>query len=396
MNENTKKDLELYIHIPFCVRKCNYCDFLSFESDEEARRNYVRALCNEIEFYGQNIPEEYEISTIFVGGGTPSILETPLMTEVFEKIYNTFSIKKDAEITIECNPGTVGSEKLAVYKQLGVNRISFGLQSANNDELKLLGRIHTFENFISSYESALKIGIDNINIDVMYGLPKQTIKNLRYTFFKVLMLKPKHISCYSLIIEEGTKFYSTYKEESLRQRQGLNTFILPTEDLLVEMTSFINAILKERSIYQYEISNYARRGYECKHNIGYWKRVPYIGLGLGASSLFEGSRFKNVTSMRDYISAWSNANVDIKTLYSEVENLSRDEQMSEFMILGMRMNQGVNKADFYNCFNANLDVIFEKELQSLVNQGLVVGDYEGYKPTRRGLELQNVIAEMFI
>lgn len=396
MIENKNKDLQLYIHIPFCVKKCDYCDFLSFESNEDIRKEYVRALINEIHFYGTKLGRSYEISSIFVGGGTPSILEASLLSDIFEEIHNSFSVKKDAEVTIECNPGTVGLEKLSIYKFIGVNRLSFGLQSANDDELKMLGRIHTYEKFVNSYESALKLGIDNINVDVMYGLPKQNISNVKNTLSKVLSLRPNHISCYSLIVEENTKFFRQYKEEAIRQKKGLKTYILPGEDELVQMSDFISAMLRERGLHQYEISNYARKGCECKHNIGYWTRKSYLGVGLGASSLVEDSRFKNVSKMRRYITEWTKTEIDISSIYESVDNLSKEDMMSEYMILGLRMNRGIKRLDFYNAFKISLDDKYAHEIHDLSNVGLIACDEERIYPTKRGMDLQNIVASKFV
>lgn len=387
------KEIELYIHIPFCVKKCDYCDFLSFPSNPETREYYVNALCSEIELKAKKLSDR-KVTSIYIGGGTPSTLESKLIIKIMNTLDNTFSISRDAEVTIEYNPGTVSKDSLSVYKSYGINRLSIGLQSANDEELKTLGRIHDYDSFVRTLDSLMKAGFTNYNVDIMYGLPNQTLDSLSKTLKAVTMFRPKHISAYSLIIEEDTAFYDRYKDDYLNQCLAKKTKYLPEENVLCEMTDYVNAFLKGRGYEQYEVSNYARAGYECRHNIGYWKRTPYIGFGLGAASLYEEVRYKNITNLDTYIKNYSLANPAIE--YEEQETLSAKESMSEFMILGLRMNEGVSFDDFYNAYRMSLENVYGSQIESLINQELLINDGNRIKPTRRGLELQNTIAREFI
>ena len=299
--------MELYIHIPFCIRKCNYCDFLSFPAGEETIEKYCQALCEEIRRTGEAVcgPESCThdahratdnasadgISTIFVGGGTPSVLSPMQIRRLFACLRQNFSIRPDAEISMEANPGTLDGEKLSACMEAGVNRLSIGLQSADDGLLRTLGRIHTWEQFQENYAAARRAGFTNINIDLMSALPGQSLDNYVDTLEKVTALEPEHISSYSLILEEGTPFFAS--EEIRRQ--------LPDEGVDREMYEKTKAILHERGYERYEISNYAKEGFACRHNLGYWDGVPYLGLGLGASSYYNGARFANETSMEKYL-----------------------------------------------------------------------------------------------
>ena len=287
----SKTDLELYIHIPFCIRKCNYCDFLSFPSNEAEREIYVQSLINEIEQTGKLLDKDvYAVRSIFVGGGTPSLLSGEQMDRILRVVREGFAVKDGAEITMEANPGTLTEVNVFSYKKAGVNRLSMGLQSADDACLHLLGRIHTWEEFLKSYELARKAGFENINIDLMSGLPGQTIEIYKKTLGKVMALRPEHISAYSLILEEGTPF----GESKEIQKK------IPDEETDREMYQLTKDILLENGYERYEISNYAIKGKECIHNLGYWSGTPYLGFGLGASSYFEGTRFSNEKNLEKY------------------------------------------------------------------------------------------------
>ena len=288
----SNNNLELYIHTPFCVKKCAYCDFLSFPADTNTQIQYVHALLNEIRFYGERMGD-YQVSTIYIGGGTPSWLEPELLVAIMDQVYKSFRVREDAEVSIECNPGTVTTAKLEAYRRAGINRLSIGLQSANNEELKMLGRIHTYEQFLKTYELARNAGYTNINVDLMSGLPHQSAESFADTLQKVIRLKPEHISAYSLIIEKGTPFYEKYKFDMVRQEAGMKTELLPTEDDVYKMLKLTQLVLAKAGYDRYEISNYAKPGYECRHNIGYWTRENYLGLGLGAASLVDNVRYSN-------------------------------------------------------------------------------------------------------
>ena len=295
-----KKELEIYIHIPFCVRKCAYCDFLSGPAAPEEQKAYVQALIKEIRA-AACYRSRYEVTTIFFGGGTPSLLAGEQLDEIMRTIKESFPIREDAEITMEMNPGTANREKLKAYRQAGINRLSIGLQSANNQELKILGRIHTFETFLETYQMAREEGFDNINVDLMSALPGQTETSYEETVQKVLTLAPEHISSYSLIIEEGTPFFEWYgKGETGNMPE------LPDEDTERCMYRRTKELLEEAGYYRYEVSNYALPGKECRHNIGYWERKDYLGFGIGAASLLEENRFSNVRDRSVYVQALSN------------------------------------------------------------------------------------------
>lgn len=390
---NNMRELELYIHIPFCAKKCNYCDFLSFATTEDVHVDYINALCSEIEYKGQ-FYEDYEVTSIYFGGGTPSFIKTSLVVKLYDKLESTFTISPEAEVTIECNPGTVNRDKLSVYKTLGINRLSFGVQSTNDDELKLLGRIHDFRSFLESLDAAGRVGFNNISADIMYGLPGQNLATLKKTLSDVAMFNLKHISVYSLIIEENTPFYEQYHDDYITQIQGNLTSFLPNEDELIEMTDYVGAYLNNRGYKQYEISNYAKKGCECRHNIGYWQRKEYLGIGLGAASLISDTRYKNVSDMGKYIKNWMLDNPICE--YDEMDKLTRDDCMAEFMMLGLRMTDGVYATYFYNAFGVSMGNVYGDAIDSLVSQGLVVNDGGHVYPTASGIRLQNVIAREFV
>lgn len=292
-----KKELELYIHIPFCVKKCAYCDFLSGPQDKETIEQYVVSLLNEIHAHGSNVDlvASYEVTTIFFGGGTPSILEESQIKQVMEALYDVFQIKQDAEITIEANPGTVTREKLDTYRACGINRISFGLQSASNEELKLLGRIHTYEDFLESFYLARDCGFYNINVDLISAIPKQTLVSWEETLQNVINLNPEHISAYSLIVEDGTPFAKVYGEGCPGEKD------LPNEEEERKIYYRTDELLKAAGYHRYEISNYAKEGKECRHNLGYWERKEYLGIGLGSASLINNVRYSNTSDLARYI-----------------------------------------------------------------------------------------------
>ncbi len=342
-----KKELELYLHIPFCVSKCKYCDFLSAPSGEEQRQIYVERLCRRIRYWSDVIHNYgYEIVSIFVGGGTPSILTEVQITQVFEAVHESFPIREDAEITLEMNPGTDVKDKLPVYRELGINRLSMGLQSADNEELKCLGRIHTYEDFRQVYQWAREAGFTNINVDLMSAIPGQTLESYEDTLRKVADLEPEHISAYSLIIEEGTPFYERYGE-------GRHAEELPDEDTERQMYVRTGEILEDYGYHRYEISNYAKDGYECRHNLGYWDRKEYLGLGAGASSLMDHIRWKEP----DHIGPSTGLVLEER---EDFTRLRRKDEMEEFMFLGLRKINGVSEYDFYKSFRVSMDEIIKK------------------------------------
>ena len=387
-----KKELELYIHIPFCVKKCDYCDFLSFSADEQTQRSYVAALQKELVFYGAKYKGR-RITTIFIGGGTPSWLREESMQAVMETVYQNFAVDGDAEITIECNPGTVTEHKFEVYRKIGINRLSIGLQSAHNDELKILGRIHTYEQFLKTYDMARKHGFTNINIDLMSSLPGQTPDIFCDSLHRVLQLKPEHISAYSLIIEKGTPFYDLYKFDAVRQEAGMQTESLPTEEEEYQTTKMTQHILKEAGYHWYEVSNFAKPGYECRHNIGYWKRTEYLGLGLGASSLYGENRFSNTRDMQEYLGFSGNT----ERIRKDVLKLSLKDQIEEFMYLGLRMTEGISEIDFEQNFGQKLENIYGSVLQKYKETGFLEKTGTNWRFTRKGIHVSNhILAELLL
>ena len=329
-------NLGIYIHIPFCERKCRYCDFLSFNADEPIKESYVEALLREIK---ENPHTTRTVDTIFFGGGTPSVLPARLIARILDELRKSFNVREDAEITVECNPGTVDDEKLKIYKSARVNRISFGLQSADDAELEMLGRIHNFEDFKESFLAAKEAGFENINVDIMMALPGQLRETLFNTIEEVTALSPKHISMYSLILEDGTPL-----KESLP-----NLPPLPSEDKEREMYKEATKLLKSKGYGRYEISNFSKPGFESRHNIRYWQLDEYLGFGIGAASFTEGKRFSNTESIEDYIKT-----DDFEKIKRDVTILSKEDLMGEFMFLGLRMMRGLSGTDFYERFGKDL------------------------------------------
>lgn len=361
------KDLELYIHIPFCVKKCNYCDFLSAPAGEQERQKYVESLCGRIRSFAETM-KAYHVISIFLGGGTPSILESGQMEDIFEAVYDTFRVDKDAEITVEMNPGTVTEEGLLVYRKLGINRLSIGLQSADNGELKNLGRIHTYEDFLPAYRMARRTGFQNINIDLMSGIPFQTLGSYERSLSLVAELEPEHISAYSLIIEEGTPFYERYGG-------GKRAEELPDEDIERRMYVRTKEILETYGYRRYEISNYAKPGFECRHNLGYWNRVEYLGIGAGAASFVNHRRWKEG---------------------EEPVELTRQEEMEEFMFLGLRKMEGVSRADFKKFFGKEIEAFYKEAIAKLTEQKLLAERNGRLFLTERGIDVSNHVMSEFL
>ena len=381
-----KKKLELYIHIPFCERKCQYCDFLSAPADETVRRAYVNQLIEEIRAQATVYPE-YQVTTVFIGGGTPSVLTGLQIANIVNAVYESFTVEGDAEITVECNPGTLDREKLEYYRQAGVNRISLGLQSADDAELKLLGRIHTYEDFLRSYEAVRTAGFRNVNIDLMSAIPYQTLDRWKHTLKKVLLLKPEHISAYSLILEPGTPMHAAY---STPEGQKL----LPDEETDRAMYALTKELLAQHGYGRYEISNYARPGYECRHNIGYWTGVEYLGLGLGASSMVLDHRSHSEEDLKTYLAV--RMHEDLTPLYQDIEALSLEDRMEEFMYLGLRMTRGVSGSEFFERFGLNMFDVFRGPIRKHTVLKLLEADPPYLRLTDKGLDLSNrVFADFY-
>ena len=377
-----KKDLGLYIHIPFCVKKCEYCDFLSWNAEEEERQQYVAALLSEIESY-REFAKGYRVSTIFIGGGTPSVLLPKQMEDILQKIYEIFELERRAEITIEVNPGTVDEEKLQCYKENGVNRLSMGLQSVKDEKLRLLGRIHTYQEFVESYELARKAGFDNISIDLISSVPGQTLQEWKEELETAAAQNPEHISVYQLIIEEGTPFYEKYAE---------HPELLPDEETSREIYLWTGKFLKEAGYEQYEISNYAKPGKESRHNLKYWERGDYLGLGLGAASMVRNIRMSNTKDMRTYLERCDKP----KTMREDVQFLEEPRQMEEFMILALRKTRGVSKKEFERIFGREMDMVYEKALHKCLENGMLLEHKDRIFLSEEGTLLSNMVLSEFL
>lgn len=398
------RNLGLYIHIPFCVRKCRYCDFLSAAAHVETQKAYVDALCRQIVCYGEQMKMRAEelhilrvVDTVFFGGGTPSLLKPEWMRQIMETVRASFPVRPDAEISMECNPATADFRTLSAYREAGINRLSIGLQSADNEELKLLGRIHTFEEFLATYQEARAAGFDNINIDVISALPGQTVEGLAQTLAKVLALEPEHLSVYSLIIEEGTPFYELYQDG-----EGL-----PDEDYVAAMDELIWRVMARAGYERYEISNYAKPGYACRHNLKYWSGEEYLGFGIGAASymkrdcgLFDGEdgfvRCKCITDRDEYIRCCGSLSGAIEELMEEITCLSRQDEIEEYTFLGLRKSEGISVSEFEARFKQSFAGLYGEVADRYLGLGLMRWEYDRVQLTEEGMEVSNQIMADFL
>lgn len=373
--------MELYLHMPFCVRKCAYCDFLSFPTDQETQNLYTRRLREDIDVMGKKYGD-IPVDTIFIGGGTPSVPDSALIVGIMEHVRKTFHVAEGAEISMEANPGTVTREKLTDYRRAGINRLSFGLQSANDRELKLLGRIHTWAEFLESFHLARECGFTNINIDLMSALPGQTRESWKDTLKRVTDLNPEHISAYSLIIEDGTPFGEKYGSEEGRK-------LLPDEDSEREMYHETKRFLRDCGYERYEISNYAKPGRACRHNIGYWTGLPYLGLGLGASSYMDGCRFAVNSDMKQYLE-------EKPGMFTDVEKLTKKDMEEEFFYVGLRMTAGVSLPEFERRFGVSAKDVYPGLMEMFVEEKAAVFQGDRFVLTDYGLDVSNYIMAQFL
>ena len=373
--------MELYLHMPFCVRKCAYCDFLSFPTDQETQNLYTRRLREDIDAMGKKYGD-IPVDTIFIGGGTPSVPDSALIVGIMEHVRKAFHVAEGAEISMEANPGTVTKEKLTDYRRAGINRLSFGLQSANDRELKLLGRIHTWAEFLESFHLARECGFTNINIDLMSALPGQTRESWKDTLKRVTDLNPEHISAYSLIIEDGTPFGEKYGSEEGRK-------LLPDEDSEREMYHETKRFLRDCGYERYEISNYAKPGRACRHNIGYWTGLPYLGLGLGASSYMDGCRFAVNSDMKQYLE-------EKPGMFTDVEKLTKKDMEEEFFYVGLRMTAGVSLPEFERRFGVSAKDVYPGLMETFVAEKAAVFQGDRFVLTDYGLDVSNYIMAQFL
>ena len=379
--------MELYIHIPFCIRKCAYCDFLSAPADMETIAHYMECMEKQLVREAASFQGKI-IDTVFIGGGTPSILKPEQLSRLLAAVQERFTLAAGAEITLEANPGTLTRTKAEALKAGGVNRVSLGLQSANERELRLLGRVHTYRDFLRSYELLREAGIVNINVDLMSALPGQTVSSYEKTLLRVLALHPAHISAYSLMIEEGTPFFEQYREDEKLREDGGTPRWLPGEESERAMYELTGVLLAEHGYERYEISNYAKKGFACRHNIGYWTGEAYLGLGLGASSYIEGIRFCNTSELDEYLSG------DFAP--RDVQKLSKNDRMAEFFYLGLRMSAGVSKADFIAQFGLRAEQVYMQELPELIGSGLLEDTGARYRLTDYGRDVSNQVLWRFL
>lgn len=400
------KKIGIYIHIPFCKQKCKYCDFISFYSDENMQKGYIEMLIKEIKekdiykiksenqklkYNKKNnnedigYKEKIEISTIYIGGGTPSFIDSKYISKILKEIKANYNVSEDAEITIEVNPGTVNKEKLLDYKNSGINRISIGLQSANDRILKLIGRIHNYNEFLETYNQVKEIGFENVNIDLMLAIPTQTEKELQDSVIKVINLEPNHISLYSFILEEGTEFDRLISK---------GEYELVDENLERKMYWKTKKLLQKNGYNHYEISNFSKKGYESKHNTDCWNQKEYIGFGLAAHSYFEGMRFSNTDCIETYIKNLKNDEIEKNIVLHETQN--REEKAKEFMMLGLRKIEGVSISEFERKFEVHPLFYFRFEIEKLVELGLIEVDLDNIKLTKKGLDLANIVFEEFV
>lgn len=387
------KEVGIYVHIPFCKHKCYYCDFISFADKNSLIDEYIKWLKYEIKEVGQGNRLDYEnklddlvlVKTIYIGGGTPSFIESKYITEILKTIKENFVVDEDAEITMEMNPGTVDENKLKDYYNCGINRLSIGLQETNNALLKEIGRIHTYEDFENTYSLARNVGFKNINVDLMLGLPNQNILDLENSINKILDLDPEHISVYSLILEENTVLKN-------KVDQGILT--LPEDEMERKMYYTVKNMLENNGYIHYEISNFAKKGFESKHNLDCWSQKEYMGFGAAAHSYTNNFRFSNIENIEEYINNFKNNKEEDNLIFHEKQN--RESKMKEYMMLGLRKIEGVNIQQFKNKFVENPIFIFRKEIEKLVNEELLEVNGNFIKLTKKGLDLANLVWEEFV
>mgnify|MGYP004536853363 FL=1 len=381
------KKLGIYIHIPFCKQKCFYCDFISYANQDKYFQKYVQALSKEINNFIDN--NKIEVQTIYIGGGTPSLIDAKYIEEILHIFEKKNLLKEAKEVTIEVNPGTVNEEKLRTYKNSGVNRLSIGLQSTEDKILKQIGRIHCYDDFLNTYKMAREVGFKNINVDLMIGLPNQKILDVKNSLEKIIKLEPEppnHISVYSLIVEENTPIEKMLESGELE---------LPDEELERNMYWYVKNFLELNGYKHYEISNFAKLGNESKHNLDCWNQKEYVGFGVAAHSYIDDVRYGNIGNVEEYIKNCENGEFGKNKVIDEVENdiFSKEK---EFMLIGLRKIEGVLIQDFKNKFGENPIFVFKDELKKLVDENLLIVDFDRIKLTNKGLDLANIVWENFV
>jgi putative coproporphyrinogen dehydrogenase len=387
-----RKQIGLYIHIPFCKQKCSYCDFCSYANKESFIKRYIQCVLKEIIEVGNNNKIDFEngkddlflVKTIYIGGGTPSLIDSKYIVQIIEDIKLNFEIDEKAEITIEVNPGTVTLEKLEDYNKVGINRLSIGLQSTHEHLLKEIGRIHTYLDFLDTFRFAREAGFENINVDLMIGLPNQTLEEVKDSIEEIVSMEPEHISVYSLILEENTPLFKKVEE-------GLE---LPNEDLERKMYWAVKQTLEQNNYIHYEISNFAKKGYESKHNLDCWNQKEYIGFGVAAHSYTNGIRYSNIENLEQYIKNYDEDKTEENLVFHEKQDM--EAMQKEYMLLGLRKIDGVSIQEFKIKFVANPVFLYHSELEKLVNEELLEIDGDMIKLTNKGLDLANIVWEEFV
>ena len=374
------KEIGVYVHIPFCKKKCYYCDFISYCNKDSLIDDYVKAVKKEIRM--QNI--QSQITTVYIGGGTPSYIDSKYIVEIIDEIKKK-NLYKRPEITIEVNPGTVTKEKLKDYKKCGINRLSIGLQSAQDEILKEIGRIHNFEQFLETYQMARKVGFKNINVDLILGIPNQRIKDLKDSLEKIIELQPEHISAYSLIVEDGTPIANKIDRGELE---------LPDEDTERNMYWYVKNTLELNGYIHYEISNFAKKGRESKHNMNCWNQNQYFGFGVAAHSYRDITRYSNTEKIEEYIRNVMSERLDRNRIIHEIQKEYDAEK--EYMLLGLRKIAGVNVSEFKLKFGDNPIYLFRNELKKLTDEGLIIVDEDFIRLTNKGIDLANLVWEEFV
>lgn len=376
----TKNKIGIYVHIPFCKKKCDYCDFISYCGKDDFIEKYVDSVKKEIE----HVKIKSEITTIYIGGGTPSYIDSKFIVQILEKIKEK-NVAQDAEITIEVNPGTVTQEKLQDYIECGINRISIGLQTTNDELLKQIGRIHNYEQFLETYKLAKKVGFKNINVDLMLGLPNQRIIDLKESLENVLKLAPKHISVYSLIVEDGTPIANKIENGKLK---------LPDDELERNMYWYVKNTLELNGYKHYEISNFAQKGYESKHNMNCWNQMEYVGIGTGAHSYRDITRYSNTEDIKEYIKNVQKGEFEKNRIIHEIQK--EEDSKKEFMLLGLRKIDGLKISEFKNKFGDNPIYLYRNELKKLSDEKLIIIQDDNIRLSNKGIDLANLVWEEFV
>ncbi|MGB4439576.1 MAG: radical SAM family heme chaperone HemW [Sedimentibacter sp.] len=377
------KKLGIYVHIPFCKRKCNYCDFYSIKWNDESENKYIDAVINEIKNYKDTLDEKYCVDTIYFGGGTPTIINPDNLRRIIGKLRSIFEIDENAEISMEANPNTLTSDNLKAYKEIGINRLSIGIQSLNDDILYKIGRIHNGREALEAIDRAKQFGFENINADAMFNIPGQTITDIETTLSKIIEKNVKHISFYSLKLEKGTPMYDMEKNSKI---------IMPEEDEEREMYYAGRNVMEDKNLFQYEISNFALKGYECKHNLKYWNQEEYIGIGPSAHSFLNSIRYSNPSDLNLYCQN-SEENVFERKIQ---EVMNRKDLIFEYIMLRLRLTEGLNMVEFKNKFSIDFNETYSKQIDHLTKNNLLKYSGDFVKLTNLGMDISNYVFEKFM